>query len=117
MSFLARVRYGEMGRSIATIYEDGLIVDKIVGYTRGDCLDSIRTQYGYIRVLDHNEHVIHLHEPVQREEPPGDGSQFDHLIEQICREIALDRIRGRIRPFVEGEHIGCIPSDKRADLR
>lgn len=45
--------------------------------------------------------------------PDGVTLRFDEAMRNIRQEMADDYANGRVKSFVEGEHIGCINNQKR----
>lgn len=114
----AKLFIGEMGRTIANVYEDGLLVDKVVGYTQRDCLESLAIQYPGLRVIDADGHSAHTPRTLLLSSRGIVASSvIDQTIHEIMGEISDMRINGTLRPFVEGEPIGVIPPAHRADLK
>ncbi len=103
------VHTGDLGRTIVSVFEGGLLVDRVSGYTRADALESARIQYPWIR-----EGRIHRTPMELRLGPPP---PLDQAVDEIMQEIVWMRAAGKMRPFVEGEPIGTIPPEHRADLR
>lgn len=113
----ARVFAGELGRTIAEVHEDGMIVDRITGYTKADCLDTLRVQYPRLPLFDYKGNKIRRREILDlwKMESPNAGSttQLDRAVNDILMEVAVDRKMGRLKPFIEGEPIGVIPPQHR----
>lgn len=103
------VHTGDLGRTIINVYEGGLLIDRISGYTRADALESAHIQYPWIR--EGNKHLTPMQQRL------GPAPLIDETISEIMQEIMWMRAAGTLRPFVEGEPIGTIPPEHRADLR
>jgi len=113
-----------MGRTIADVFDDGLIIDKILAHDKLDCLATIRLNYPTYVVYDPEGERIFV-SPItlttrNEQSPvsphaPGDFQRrwIDAAVHNILVETELERAAGTLKPFVEGEPIGVIPANKR----
>lgn len=114
-----RLRSGDLGRTIGDVIEDGMVIDQIHGYTKPDCIETVRLQYPKLPIFDVDEHQIPQKQVVVESED-GDSfmiaqSHIDLTVAEILGEVQRERARGTLKPFVEGEPIGCIPVEHQTD--
>lgn len=115
----AKVRFGHDGKVVADVHKDGFIIDRLIGYTKQDCVESVRLQYPGMLIIDTDGKKLKTRlVKDERDSPAGmifAYTQIDSAVEQILSEIIYDRSQGKIAPFVEGTPIGVIPPEYRMD--
>lgn len=115
----------EHGAILALVYQDGLLVDMIREHSYSEAFQAVRREYPSVIVF--TRHVPregtkptgrisrNAREQYLNQIALGDNTNLDRMVSEILREIQIDRVKGRIKPFVEGEQIGTIPRCRRAD--
>ena len=95
----------------AVIYENGFIADLMFGDSLRDVVEMVKLNYPELAAHT----VIAVDRYTQQHE--NEWPDVDAAVDDILKEVAELRVLGRIVPFVEGEPIGVIPRENRADLQ
>jgi hypothetical protein len=122
----ARLMTEELGRVLALVYDDGTLIDRIRGTDYQDVFTQLQVDYPLARVFTRRGATFGgtpaariERDAIERyfqQSALGDTTSLDIIIAEIMREIGTMQYGGKLRSFIEGEPIGCIPLDHRADL-
>ncbi len=109
-----RVHTSDIGYTIVNVYDNGILINKVTGYTRGDAISDAYRHYPLLLLVVKRE-MPEAYNPVDF--PAKSREKYTPMIDvavnEIMREVQQDRLNGRLRPFVEGEPIGTIPLNRR----